>query len=243
MGYADEDIMTDFTPVTVAVSWDTVGRLNARKASSWELRSSVVAEKTAEWRVTDKVSNAAASSWNVSYRIIKQKPVRFNDLLEVPTFSDTRFNTLFRTVVRDWHLVPDSPGNIDTAVVHPISYTGPAGRRLLNYGLDRPVVYPLDNQDYPGYGQVPEPGIAWRTGLDPDGRVVCQQDCEFNDLTDARCQERTEWNTIQRFARDETCLFNSLNQVTVSTIIEWNIGQGIASHIRQTAQIRQDFAY
>ena len=159
------------------------------------------------------------------------------------TLGGIRFNDLFRFPVRKWQLQIASPGNISTGIVHPIDTPNPNLQPRVYKGLAEPVVSPIDISNYPGDGQIGLPGITFRVGLNPSGRVQCQCQIEFRDLNHTHNSVSIQWNLVERYAMQKPLLFNVYNSVVNSTIMEWNIGAWVPSHIRQTAQVRTDFAY
>jgi len=225
-------------------SWNASGRISARHVILWDTRISVVKQKSSQYRVTDRVTGTKSASWGVSARIDNVKTSRFRVFAKVPWFLTVRFSTLHSVVVRNWHLQSDSPSKITTGIVHPISYVQPSGILFPDYGLCRPVVYPLDTQEYAGYGQmVAGPGIAFRVDINPNGRVTCQKQVKFNDLGLVKKDQTAQWSVVHRASFSNRFLFNVYNEITDKLGSSWIVGQAVAGHIRQTAQSRTDFSY
>jgi hypothetical protein len=235
----------DDGPILVASSWRLVQRFYVRLPVAFENRLAISVQKSSHFRVLDHVTTSAAVSWNLEQRFFKQERIRYADLYRVRVFTigGIRFNDLSRVVIRNWSVQGFSPGNISTGLVHPVDFSTPNLQPVSYKGLGTPVVSPIDYDNYPGYGQIVLPGISFRVGIDPSGRVVCQRSVEFNDLNSASGKQRSTWNTIRRYSYPSVSKFNVFVPVKNSTIIEWNIGSWVSSHIRQTSQNRTDFAY
>jgi hypothetical protein len=220
-------------------------RFYKRLPVTWEDRQSLVVRKQIDFRDLDHVSATLNSAWHLEQRFFKQRQLRFNVYTEVRTFTlgGIGYSTLRRFPVKFQQLQGLSPGNISTGIVHPIDSRFPNLQQKSYKGLSQPVVSPIDNDNWPGYGQVAVPGIQFRVGINPNGRVQCTCQVEYRDLISAKNKQKAAWNTVGRSSFATLYQFNVYNSATNSTIIEWNIGNWVPSHIRQTAQTRIDFAY
>lgn len=90
---------------------------------------------------------------------------------------------------------------------------------------------------------VPGQNIYFRVGINPSGPVQVQKQISFNNLSSLTRTQNFEWKESQRLSMTEQILFNVDVSLITGLTIRWNVGKPVQSHIRQTAQIRTDFAY
>lgn len=230
------------SPVFMRSTWTEVGRIRSDTRVTWNYRDSVVAQKQFRFRDFGFVTKQRAFAFELGKRFSVFKQSRFKTLANARCFSTSRFNTLFKVAVRDWSLQSASPGAITTGIVHPIDFISPAARQTY-FGLTRSVVYPVDYQFNTTIGQVPAPGIQWRTGINPSGRVTCTKSMRFNANNTVVSRKSSAFNINKRYAKTQVMLFNVYNEVTKDMITSWIIGPRTPSHIRLMAQKRTDFAY
>ena len=163
----------------LASSWHMNKRFYARHAISWETRHTLSKQLAAQWRVTNPVTKQKSFQFKTVQRLRLYKRVQFNFYKLTRARLPVEFHTLLHVVVRDWHLQSNSPSFLTTGIVHPIDYRNRSGIPKTYKGLCEPVVQPLDASVYPGSGQTATPGIQFRVGINPSGRVQCQKAIEF----------------------------------------------------------------
>lgn len=223
-------------------TWGLDYRLPLKIASSWEVEDRVTIRQSTSWRVFNKVSPQVTSAWALTLRIPRLGKSSWQYLETIRDQRLITWNVLLRTVVKDWQLVSNSPGGISTSVVHPIDIGTPALARTPNYGLPAPVVYPLDESFYSGYGYSPLPGISWRLGVNPVGRVTSQIAVSWNTLLIAGPKVVSSWSLDGRTSVLLPLRFNVLNNSVQQAIIQWNVGRPLQGVLRQTAVDRTDWA-
>jgi hypothetical protein len=224
----------------VKASWNLIQRRFARKAVSWHTNYSLVIDKSVRWHTLNNVTIHKAVAWELQTSVVKQLPSRWRVHSPVKARVSSRWDIYFREHLINWHLVFNSPGNICTSVVRPVDKSTPALQPLPVKALPEPVVQPLDGNLYGGYGQSPQPGIAWRVPVDP---VTKQDSVEWNVYYRVPVRAKTDWNLSKRTAVQKQSLYNVYYKVTNSLSSAWIVGGWVPSHIRQTAQVRTDFAY
>lgn len=223
-------------------TWNTVGRTGFKLTSSWNTRVTLTAQKSSQFRVTNHVVKSAASSWTVEKRISLLKPVRYNAFYKATGFSTSRFNTHSLVSVKGWSVLPASPGAISTGIVHPIDFTYPSARRTY-YSLSSPTVMPIDWQLNTDTGQTVQPGIQFRVGINPNGRVQCTKQMSFNVMNTVSSVRSMNWKVIYRYGIATPMQFNVYNNLSKGLVIQWIVGPRVPGNIRQLAQVRTDFAY
>lgn len=225
----------------VTSRWHLPSRIFAKKKTSWSVNNPASASKAVRWRYLDKVVKPGAVKWNVSTRRNKPIQSRWNTLSRYRDFHQTQFRVLFRTALKTWKLTPTVQSVMIRPIVWPVDIQFPLVPPIPYRGIVRPVVFPLS---YPFYaGQQAGPGITWRTGINPNGRVNTTKAVTFNVHVPVVSRKSSAWTTIGR--RNFTVLsqFNIYNLVSGRAIIEWNTSAGLSGFIRQTAQQRTDFAF
>jgi hypothetical protein len=228
----------------VVVRYRTPLRIFARKKTAWSVNNPVSLLKAAKWRTTDPVSKSAAVAWTI--RIRRNKPVatRWNTLYHVRTFQQTLYSDKFRISLRNWHLTPVTVGsNLIRPIVWPVDVSIPTLPPSPSYGIVRSVVFPVSYPFFASYGQQATPGITWRTGINPAGRVNATKAITFNVRVPVVSRNSSAWTTVGRRQFKILSQFNTYNLVTDKTIIEWTTGTGVSGFIRQTSQQRTDFAF
>ena len=227
----------------LASSWHMGKRFYARRATAWETRHTLSKQLATQWRVTNPVTKQLAFQYKTVQRLKLYKSAKFNFYKLTRARLPVEFHTLLHVVVRDWHLQSNSPSFLTTGIVHPIDYSNRSGITTVLKGLCEPVVQPLDASVYPGSGQTATPGIQFRVGINPSGRVQCQQAIEFNDLGDVKVRQQSTWNLVDRMGKAILVSFSIYNYVVADMPTSWVTGAGTSSQIRQTAQVRTDFSY
>jgi len=228
-----------------AANWNLVDRRPALGRATWQLLTTIPAQRATSWRVFNKVNPSVAVAWAMQLRTPVTKKSTWQYLETSRTSSAISFNVLHYVVDRDWQLLSNSPGGIVSSVVHPIDIGTPALQRTPNYGLCQPVVYPIDygSTVYPGYGYSPAPGIAWRLGINPAGRVVVQVASKWNLFIIVKPTGQIAWNLQSRTSPVQNIVaYNVLGFRSDQAIIEWNIGKTAQGELRQTAIDRTDWA-
>lgn len=224
-----------------ASRWRLASRRPAKKRTTWSVNNPVVVRKATSWRATDHVSKSSAVKWNVSTR--RNKPVvsRWNDLSRFRWFKQTQFKVMFRVALKTWKLTPTVQTVMVRPVVWPLDVRYPLVPPAPYRGVVRPVVFPLS---YPFYaGLQASPGITWRLGINPAGRVSSVKAVTFNIRVPVVSRKSSAWTTVGRRNFRVSSKFNTYNLVRAGTIIEWNTGVGVSGFIRQTSQQRTDFAF
>jgi len=234
--------VTPPSPVFMRSTWTEVGRIKSDVRISWNYRDSVVSQKQFRFKDLGFVTKQRAFSFELGRRLSVFKQSRFRTLANTRCFSTSRFNTLFKVVVRDWSLQSASPGAITTGIVHPIDFIYPSARHTY-FGLARTIVYPVDYQFNTTTGQTAVPGIQWRTGINPSGRVTCTKSMLFNANNTVVSRKSSAFGVNKRNTKTKPMLFNVYNEVTNSITISWVVGPKTPGRIRLMAQKRTDFAY
>jgi hypothetical protein len=230
------------SPVFMTSSWNEVGRIHARSRTTWNYRDSLVVQKSFRYRYYGHVIKQKSFTYELGKRLSSFRQSRFRTLSSARCFSTSRFNTLFKIVVRDWSLQSASPGAITTGIVHPIDFRHPAARKTY-FGLTRTTVYPVDYQFNPTRGLTPSAGIQYRVGINPSGRVTCTKALKFSAMNTTVARKSSAFSIDRRFSKIQPMLFNIYNKVTATASSSWIVGPRIPGHVRQMAQIRTDFAY
>ena len=228
----------------IAVRYRTPSRRFSQRRTTWDVNIPASSTKVVRWRTTDPVSKSAAVAW--AARIRRNKPVatRWNTLYHVRIFQQTTWPDKFRISLRNWHLIPVTVGsNLVRPIVWPVDVSIPTLPPSPYRGIVRTVVFPISYPFFASYGQQATPGITWRTGIDPAGRVNASKAVTFNIRVPVMSRNSSAWTTVGRLRFKVLSQFNSYNLVTDKTIIEWTTGTGISGFIRQTSQQRTDFAF
>lgn len=224
----------------VATSWHLNTRYFLKKPIAWHDNASVVIHKAVQWRITNHVTIQESIKWNTNGFIAKQFSMRWRIHSLVKAKAVTQWRVLFRIILKQWSLVSNSPGNISSGIVHPIDIGNPASQPKSVKGLSEPIVQPIDNSYYSSYGQTPQPGIQWRVGV---LSVTAIQQTQWDILIRVNSKKETTWALSKRLMLQYRTWFNVYNSVVNRVTMEWNIGMGVSSHIRQTSQVRTDFTY
>jgi hypothetical protein len=215
----------------------------SKRSLSWNLRYATYVQKSVAWRLIDHISITRSVQWNLSSRLSPKKLSTWNVKSSAKSLKSISWKNYFRVMIRDWQLVSSSPGNISTGIVRPIDILTAAGQLMPQKGLDEPIVSPISNALYSGYGYNANPGIQWRVGINPNGRVSASVRCTFNVYDKVSNSAKIQWGVIGRTNVKITSLFNIYNEISELAVVEWNIGSGVSGFIRQTSQTRTDFAF
>ncbi len=221
--------------------WRLPSRRAAKRSVSWEVRIHASSSKAIKWRYLDKVTKTNAVRWNAATR--RNKPVvsRWHDLSRYGSFSRILFRALNRIVLKTWSLSPTIQSILVRPVVWPVDIQYPLVPPSPYRGIVRTVVFPLSYPFFAGLNA--SPGITWRTGINPNGRVSATKAAQFNVHDAVVSRNSSAWTTVGRRNFTIASQFNTYNLVKGSTIIEWNTGAAASGFIRQTSQQRTDFAF
>lgn len=238
---ASWNLRKKISPVT-AILWRMNSRFHVNKNIEWQLRSSLFSRKAISWKIRNNLSKQSSYTWEVMQRLQRQQTAKFNVHSVVRSQKTLKWNNLLREQIRNWQVIY-YPGNIQTGIVHPIDFRSPGLQPLTYKTINLPVMRPISYQINNGYSESVNPGIAWRLGINPSGRVQCQKAIAFQDLARVSITKRMTWNTSHRVSFGQNSEFNIYNLVSSKINTEWIIGNWVPSHIRQTSQVRMDFAY
>jgi hypothetical protein len=225
------------------VSWNVIRTLRILRPVLWDDRSSLTSARRTLWNTRNPVITTARTLWNLDSRIAASRNLRWRYLAGVRRSSTSRWNALFEITLRQWQLTSQSPGSLAVPVVHPVDARNPAMMPLSGKGLSNQVVHPVDYNYTPSLNMMATPGIAWRTGLNPSGRVAVTAAIAFNDLKLVSRTASIQWKSVPRIAVTQRSLFNTLNAAETRAEIQWVVGAWVRSHIRTLSQERIDFAY
>lgn len=231
------------TSVIPAGAWNVIRTLRITRPVLWDDRSSLTATRRTLWNTRNSASTTVRALWNLDSRISAGRNLRWRYLAGVRKSAASGWNALFEITLRDWQLTSQSPGSIVVPVVHPVDARNPAMMPLSGRGLASQVVHPVDCNYTQSLNMTATPGIAWRTGLNPSGRVAVTSAIAFNDLKLASGTVSIQWKSVPRIMITQQVLFNTLNAAETQAETQWVVGAWVRSHIRTLSQERTDFAY
>lgn len=234
---------TAFVIIRKASAWALQSRISLKKPVKWNLKFAIAIDKSIAWKIHNNIVKTIASAWNINRRLLVNKRSSWNLLERNALKKNFSWVVLKKVVVYNWTLTSNSPGNISSAIVHPIDIRTPGLQPYPYQGLSTLVVSPIDYNNYRGYGYSSGPGITWRLGINPNGPVVVRDASAWNILNRVTIRKHSSWNMVGRSDISYKVLYNVLNSVSLRASFSWNTGSPLQGQIRQTVIDRTDFAY